>query len=160
MRERGDRNGHATGGLAKSSTFRNPLSPFPRPRPLSGWSRLRGASLSTEGSGQFQSRRPRRVALERAGKPSRHPCSLCPRADGGLARSHPPSNYGSGASQNKRRLPGCLWKGDLNLPLTSHSAAVSQLGCQGLQTLALSCLGRQRGRTLNWGLGQSSGPLP
>lgn len=140
--------------------LKNLLSPFPRPRSLSGWSRHRELLSAREGEDSSNVAALTEWLWREPGKSLRHPCSLCPLADRGLARSHPPGNYGGGARRSKRRLPGCLWKGDLNLPLTSRSAAVSQLGCQCPQTLALSCLGRQRGRPRNWGPGQSSGPLP
>lgn len=160
MREQGDRNGHATGVWSGCP----PLGTYEVP------SHARGLCLAGAGTGELLSAREGEVSSNVAaltewlwrepGKSSRHPCSLCPLADRSLARSHPPGNYGSGARQSKRRLPGCLWKGDLNSPLMSHSAAFSQLGCQCPHTVALSCLGRQRGRPRNWGLGQSSGPLP
>lgn len=133
------------------STFRNLLSPLPTAE-VSVW--------PAQAQGSFYlHRRERTVPMtppslgglgERRGSHQGiYPCNLCPLAETAWPGHIRPVMTAAGLAPARGVLPGCLWKGGLTLPLTSHSTAELPGPAEAGSELAVSAgkerLPRERG---------------
>lgn len=154
MREQGDRSGQVTGRLPLGT-----YSPLPHP----------GLRLAGAGSGELLSAPKEEDSSNDSAllvwlwrehrKSSRHPCNLCPLADHGLARSHPPSHYGGSCQSTRASRVFMERQPDLASHGPGNHSQAAELPVSAEAGSALSQQAR-RGRLRNRGPGRSSGPSP